>query len=89
MSLFGYRQAVELEKADTDFYALIMAAMRRADDFNLARLKREFPEVWTELEARYNAPRGLLPGERDEEYTREELDDLRKRMGLDSESITG
>lgn len=45
------------------FYALIMAAMRRADSANRWRLREQFPEVWDELEKRYNSPGGLLEGE--------------------------
>lgn len=46
------------------FYGLIMAAMRRADSANLWRLKQAWPEVWEELQARYDSPGGLLEGER-------------------------
>lgn len=45
------------------FYALIQAAMRTADSWNLAKLRTEWPEVWDELHARYHAPGGLLPGD--------------------------
>ena len=63
MSLFDYRASRELYAQDLPFYALIMAAMRGADPFNLATLKAAFPETWAELDARYNAPGGLLAGE--------------------------
>lgn len=40
-----------------------MAAMRQADTTNAWKLRTEFPEVWSELQARYNAPGGLLADE--------------------------
>lgn len=82
MSLYSYKRAQELE--GKDFYALIMAAMMGADDFNRAKLIGAWPEVYRELEARYNAPQGLLPGERNPETgdTREELDEVRRKAGL-------
>jgi len=61
MSLHSYHVSKKVLKSDPPFYALIMAAMRKADTDNLARLKAEWPEVYAELEARYNAPMGLLP----------------------------
>lgn len=63
MSLYDYRESIELGAKDTPFYALIMAAMRKADDDNLEKLVDSWPHVWAELRQRYNAPRGLLPGE--------------------------
>jgi len=50
-----------------DFYALVMVLMLNADTANQAKLKAAWPEVWVELEQRYNAPRGLLVGETDAE----------------------
>ena len=61
MSLYGYRESLELAKNDVGFYALIMAAMRKADTDNVEKLKRAWPEVWEELKARYHAPGGMLP----------------------------
>ena len=52
-----------MELREVPFYALVMAAARRADTTNLAKLRRAWPEVVAELETRYNAPGGLLPGE--------------------------
>jgi hypothetical protein len=65
MSLYDYEASRRLP-TDTPFYALIMAAMRRADTANLALLREAWPDVWAELDARYNAPGGVLPG--DPEY---------------------
>jgi hypothetical protein len=61
VSLYEYRESMAL--GDASFYALIMAAMRRADSYNITRLRAAFPETWEELHARYHAPGGLLPGE--------------------------
>lgn len=60
MSLYDYRRSQVISQQDEPFYALIMAAMRQADSDNLVWLKRAFPETWLELEARYNAPGGML-----------------------------
>ena len=49
--------------ADEDFYSLLMAAMRNADSTIAVMLKGMFPETWAELQARYNAPGGILPHE--------------------------
>lgn len=60
---FEYEASKRIYGDDLPFYALIMAAMRGADEENLRRLKLGFPDVWAELNARYHAPGGLLPGE--------------------------
>lgn len=60
---FEYQASRRIHGEDLPFYALIMAAMRGADEENLRRLKLGFPDVWDELEARYHAPGGVLPGE--------------------------
>lgn len=61
MSLYDYKRSMTL--GDVPFYALIMAAMRRADTQNLAKLKDAWPLVWQELDQRYHAPGGYLPRE--------------------------
>jgi hypothetical protein len=63
LSLFEYRQSLEIHRANVGFYALIMAAMRQADTINSARLKFVFPEVHAEMQARYDAPDGILPSD--------------------------
>lgn len=67
MSIFDYEQSqvidLESHRREWPFYAMVMACMRRADTDNAERLRRAFPEVRAELEARYRAPGGLLPGE--------------------------
>jgi hypothetical protein len=69
MSLHGYRVALELHAHDKPFYALIMAAMLKADTQNTAKLRHAFPDTWEELQERYNSPGGLTAaegGERDD-----------------------
>ncbi len=63
MSFHEYQVSQRLEEADVPFYALIMAAMRRADSDNVEKLRAAFPVTWHELRGRYNAPGGLLSGE--------------------------
>jgi len=63
MSLYDYRVGQQIAAQDYPFYALIQAAMRKADTDNQIRLASAFPEVWDELQQRYNAPGGLMPGE--------------------------
>ena len=64
MSLFDYRASQHLASIDAPFYALIMAALRQADTSNVAKIRAAWPEVAAEFQARYNAPGGVLPGER-------------------------
>ncbi|KKL49412.1 hypothetical protein LCGC14_2315790 [marine sediment metagenome] len=63
MSLFDYRVSMDLAAKDLPFYALIMTAMRQADDDNVEKLKEAWPDVWRELHFRYHAPDGQLEGE--------------------------
>jgi hypothetical protein len=63
MSLYDYRAAREISKTDPPFYALIMAAMQKADTWNAALLRSAFPQVWAEVDARYNARGGILPSD--------------------------
>lgn len=63
MSLYDYRVSREIAKADPPFYALIMAAMAKADTRNQILLRSAWPEVWAEAEARYNAPGARLPSD--------------------------
>lgn len=65
MSRLDYNTSHKLAATGVPFYALIMAAMRRADSDNAGKLKAAWPEVWGELQQRYNAPGGYLPGERE------------------------
>lgn len=63
MSLYDYSASVDIAANHYPFYGLIMAAMRQADTLNLTLLTTAFPDVWRELEQRYNAPGGHLPDE--------------------------
>ena len=63
MNRYDYLMSLEIAKKDYPFYALIMAAMRQADSNNLDLLRAMWPAVWDQLEDRYNAPGGYLPGE--------------------------
>jgi hypothetical protein len=59
-----YRDSQRIAQLDYGFYALLAAAMRKADTSNLSLLQRAFPGVWRDLQARYNAPGGLIGNER-------------------------
>jgi Zn ribbon nucleic-acid-binding protein len=61
MSLYDYRESLEISKKDPQFYALIMCAMRKADTDNMAKLRHMWPEIYAEFEQRYHAPGGILP----------------------------
>ena len=63
MSLYEFEEGREIAVKDPPFYALIQAAMRKADTDNLEALIQCWPDVWLELRARYNAPGGLLQSE--------------------------
>ena len=63
MSHYDYQRSLQLAIQYEPFAALIMAAIRRADTDNLARLRAAFPAVYDELGARIDAPDGVLPGE--------------------------
>lgn len=63
MSHFSYQASKRLMLECDDFDAFVMAAMRKADTGNMALLTIAFPMLRRELEARYNAPGGYLPGE--------------------------
>ena len=63
MSLYDYQMSRELSVSDPPFAALIMAALRKADSDNAVALRIAFPDIHAELEARYNAPGGWLPGD--------------------------
>jgi hypothetical protein len=63
MSLYDYEASKRIAAEDWPFYALVMTAMRQADSNNAWMLAQAWPEVWSELQDRYNAPGGLLEGE--------------------------
>jgi hypothetical protein len=63
VSYHEYVVSKGISQGDRPFYALVMAAMRQADTNNAAKLRAAFPDTWAELDARYNAPGGILDGE--------------------------
>ena len=60
MSLYDYMVSQEIAVRDEPFYALIMAAARKADNGNMMVLEACWPETIADLRARYNAPGGRL-----------------------------
>ena len=60
---YEYEESHRVAELGVGFYALIMAALRQADTFNAEKLRAAWPDVCDEMQARYNAPGGLLPGE--------------------------
>lgn len=68
MSLYDYKEGKKISALDPPFYAIIMAAMRQADSNNLALLTDCWPSVYVELRRRYDAPGGIIEGDR--EYVR-------------------
>lgn len=67
MTYHEYFISKKIEQHDFPFYALIMAAMRKADDVNITKLKLMWPDVHEELYRRYHAPGGFLEGEKKKE----------------------
>lgn len=65
MSLYDYKQSLELSAGDPTFAALVMAMMRKADTRNRMLIDEAWPEIAHEMQRRYDAPGGLLPGETD------------------------
>ncbi len=63
MTRFDYDVSRVLATADYPFYALVMAAYRRADTENARKIEQAWPDVVAELQARYHAPGGILDGE--------------------------
>jgi hypothetical protein len=68
MGLYDYKVSQELVSKDIPFYALIMAAMTKADPDNVQALTQAFPKVWDELFKRYHAPGGVLSEKEEDEY---------------------
>jgi len=66
MSHYDYTTSQALGDTDPPFASLIMAAMRRADSTNEAKLIRAWPGIWEELSIRYNQPGGYLPEEHEQ-----------------------
>ena len=64
MSLYDYLASQKVLDRHYPFYALLMALMYQVDTTNTMKLKMMWPEVWAELQERYNAPDGRLESER-------------------------
>lgn len=75
LNLFDYRLSAEIAMRDEPVAALIAAAMRRADTDNMEKLAQAFPEIACDLQDRYNAPGGTLPGETRPELVTDTPDD--------------
>ena len=60
LNLIDYEVSKKLQAMDIPFYALISAALSKADTNNLEKLKSGFPNVWSDLKQRHNAPLGVL-----------------------------
>jgi hypothetical protein len=60
MSYHDYLVSRGLASEDLPFDALIMAALAKADSVNELRLRREWPLLCDEAEARYDAPGAVL-----------------------------
>lgn len=69
MSLYDYKESLRLGVEDPPFYALIMAAMRKADGNNILKLEVTFPGTFAELKRRYDCPGGVLPEEEEKPST--------------------
>lgn len=66
MNHYDYQSSRDIGYLNPPFAALIMAAYRRADSLNAEALRAAFPDITAELQARYDAPGGFLPGETDD-----------------------
>jgi predicted ArsR family transcriptional regulator len=60
MTLYDYQMSRDLVADDPPFAALIMAALRKADTENAAKISAMWPGIAREMRVRYNAPGGLL-----------------------------
>lgn len=69
MSHHDYLMSRAIEGQDYPFYAIIMAAYRKADSDNQRKLFRAFPNTVEELTARYNAPGGVLESDVPQTYS--------------------
>lgn len=91
LGLHAYHVSAILAQRDYPFYALIAAAMRKADSDNAEKLRLAFPDECRELQERYNAPLGVLPEDRvaDMDALRDSLSELRRKLGARPYLTTG
>lgn len=66
MSQYDYMISKQISQEDPPFAALIMSALRKADSANAFLLRSSWPEICDEMQARYDAPGGVLDIEFDE-----------------------
>lgn len=63
LNAIDYHISLKLQIADIPFDALIAAAIRKADDINLEKLRNSYPQIVEGLQKRYHEPSGILPEE--------------------------
>ena len=74
MTHHDYKVSQQIEAEKYPFYALIMAAMRKADSENAGKLRSLWPDTSVELNYRYWSAGGFVPGE--DGYTADGDDNL-------------
>jgi len=80
LNLIDYKISQYLRIADIPFYALIAAAMGKADSNNMEFLREAFPDIYQSFSDRYNAPGGLL--EEDTGPTKSHTDIMEEANGI-------
>jgi len=63
VTLHDYLTSRRISELDPSITALIMAALRKADTANEAKLRAAWPDLCAEAKYRYWSGGGLLPGE--------------------------
>jgi hypothetical protein len=63
VSAHDYRVSLGISVQGYSFDSLVFAALRQADTVNAAKIRAAWPELSAEMQERYSAPGGLLPGE--------------------------
>jgi hypothetical protein len=63
VSRYDYERSRVIAATDEPFYALMMAAYRRADSANAQKIQAMWPDLVDELTERYHAPGGILPSD--------------------------
>ena len=66
MSYHEYKVSQELHKQRVPFYSLIMEALRAAYSYNAVKIRAMWPEKSAEMQARYDAPGGVLDTDPDD-----------------------
>lgn len=59
--LYDYELSRQIAASNPPFDALIFAAIRKADETNVAKLRDGWPHLWDEFYARYHTLGGRLP----------------------------